>query len=202
LKCGENVGRAKARSAVPAATKIGNGGHALRALPARRSFRALRHDSICLRCPAMKRSALRPILATVVLLLCADSVLVAANAADPSGVWHTQGRLAQVKIAKCAADFCGTIIALKDPIDPATGNPQADSENEDVAKRDRPVIGIQVVIGMKPAGANKWSGQLYSPEEGKSVSGNLVLKDADTLSVEGCLLGGLLCRSETWIRVK
>jgi uncharacterized protein (DUF2147 family) len=150
----------------------------------------------------MKCSALIACLATAVLLLCADSVLAAANAADPSGIWHTQGRLAQVKIAKCAADFCGTIIALKDPIDPATGKPQTDSENEDVAKRDRPVIGIQVVIGMKPAGANKWSGQLYSPEEGKSVSGNLVLKDADTLSVEGCLLGGLLCRSETWTRAK
>ena len=32
----EDVGRAKARSAVPAATKMGNGGHALRALPALR----------------------------------------------------------------------------------------------------------------------------------------------------------------------
>jgi uncharacterized protein (DUF2147 family) len=136
------------------------------------------------------------------MLLCADSVLVAANAADPSGIWHTQGQLAQVQIKKCAADLCGTIIALKDPIDPATGKPQTDSENEDAAKRDRPVIGIQVVIGMKPAGASKWSGVLYSPEEGKTVSGNLVLKDANTLSVEGCLLGGLLCRSEIWTRAR
>jgi uncharacterized protein (DUF2147 family) len=150
----------------------------------------------------MSRSARRTCLATAVMLLCADSVLVAANAADPSGIWHTQGQLAQVQIKKCAADLCGTIIALKDPIDPATGKPQTDSENEDAAKRDRPVIGIQVVIGMKPAGANKWSGQIYSPEEGKTVNGNLVLKDANTLSVEGCLLGGLLCRSEIWTRAR
>jgi uncharacterized protein (DUF2147 family) len=150
----------------------------------------------------MNRSALSACLATAVMLLCAESVLMAANAADPSGIWHTQGRLAQVRIAKCAEDICGTIIALKDPIDPATGKPQTDSENEDAANRNRPVIGLQVLIGMKPAGANKWSGVLYSPEEGKTVSGNLTLKDANTLSVEGCLLGGLLCRSETWTRAK
>jgi uncharacterized protein (DUF2147 family) len=150
----------------------------------------------------MSRSARRTRLAIAVMLLCADGVLVAANAADPSGTWHTQGQLAQVQIKRCAADLCGTIIALKDPIDPATGKPQTDSENEDAAKRDRPVIGVQVLIGMKPAGANKWSGVVYGPEEGKTVNGNVVLKDANTLSVEGCLLGGLLCRSETWTRAR
>lgn len=150
----------------------------------------------------MKRSALTACLATVIMWLCAEGVLVAANAADPSGIWHTRGQLAQVQIKKCAEDLCGTIIALKDPIDPATGKPQTDSENADAAKRNRPVIGLQVLTGMKPAGANTWSGVLYSPEEGKAVSGNLTLKDANTLSVEGCLLGGLLCRSETWTRVR
>ena len=125
-----------------------------------------------------------------------------AYAADPMGTWYTQGRQAQVQIARCAEDLCGTIISLKDPIDPATGKPQTDTENEDKAKRNRPVIGIQVLIGMKPAGADKWSGRVYGPEEGKSVNGNLVMKDANTLSIEGCLLGGLLCRSETWTRAK
>jgi uncharacterized protein (DUF2147 family) len=150
----------------------------------------------------MKRCALTACLWTAATLLAAGSAVTAANAADPTGVWHTKGRLAQVQIAKCAEDFCGTIVALKDPIDPATGKPQTDTENEDTTKRNRPVIGLQVVIGMKPAGTNTWSGRLYSPEDGKTVSGNLMLKDANTLNVEGCLLGGLLCRSETWTRAK
>ena len=136
------------------------------------------------------------------MLLAADGAVTAAHAADPSGIWYTQGQQAQVRIGRCAEDFCGTIIALKDPIDPATGKPQTDTENEDATKRNRPVIGLQVVIGMKPTGTNKWSGQFYSPEEGKTVSGNLILKEANTLTVEGCLLGGLLCRSETWTRAK
>jgi uncharacterized protein (DUF2147 family) len=139
---------------------------------------------------------------TLAALLATVTLATGAAAGDPTGTWYTAGRQAQVLIAKCALDLCGTIVVLKDPIDPATGKPQTDTENEDSTKRNRAVIGIQVLIGMKPAGANEWSGRLYSPEEGKTVSGNLMLKDANTLSVEGCLLGGLLCRSETWTRAK
>jgi uncharacterized protein (DUF2147 family) len=128
--------------------------------------------------------------------------VTAPAGSDPTGNWTTKGAQAQVRIAKCGDDICGTIVSLKDPIDPATGKPQTDTENEDTTKRNRPVIGIQVLIAMKPAGANKWSGQVYGPEEGKTVIGNLTLKDANTLSVEGCLLGGLLCRSETWTRAR
>lgn len=150
----------------------------------------------------MRRRALAALATTAAALLAAASPVTGASALDPAGTWHTQGRLAQVRIAKCAEDLCGTIVALKDPIDPATGKPQTDTENEDATKRTRPVMGLQVVTGMKPAGANTWSAQFYSPEEGKAVSGNLVLKDANTLTVQGCVLGGLLCRSETWTRAK
>ena len=139
---------------------------------------------------------------TGAVLLAVGSPIADANAHDLIGVWHTKDGLARVRIAKCAEDFCGAIVALKDPIDPATGKPQTDTENEDATKRNRPVMGLQVVIGMKPAGAGKWSGRLYSPEDGKTVSGDLMLKDANTLTVQGCLLGGLLCRAETWTRAQ
>src|SRR5438128_1842256 len=140
--------------------------------------------------------------ATSLGLTCLLLAASAARAAEPTGLWHTDGRKAQVRIVRCAEALCGTIVWLKDPIDPATGKPQADTENEDASKRGRPVIGTEVVLGMKPAGTDRWSGQFYSPEEGKTVSGNLVLKDANTLRVEGCLLGGLLCRAEIWTRAK
>jgi uncharacterized protein (DUF2147 family) len=151
----------------------------------------------------MRRRTLTALLAgTAAALLAAATPVAGASAPDPTGTWHTEKQLAQVRIAKCAEDLCGTIVALKDPIDPATGKPQTDTENEDTTKRNRPVMGLQVVTAMKPAGANTWSARLYSPEEGKTVGGNLVLKDANTLTVQGCVLGGLLCRSETWTRAR
>jgi uncharacterized protein (DUF2147 family) len=151
----------------------------------------------------MKQRALTAFLGTAIAaLLAATCAVTAPIASDPAGNWTTKGGQAQVRIAKCGDDICGTIVSLKDPIDPATGKPQTDTENEDTTKRNRPVIGIQVLIAMKPVGPNRWSGHVYGPEEGKTVIGNLTLKDANTLSVEGCLLGGLLCRSETWTRAR
>jgi uncharacterized protein (DUF2147 family) len=123
-----------------------------------------------------------------------------ARAADPIGTWYTEQQRAQIRIAKCDDTLCGTIVALKEPIDPDTGQPQTDTENEDATMRSRPVIGIKIVIGMKPSGANKWSGQLYNAEDGKTYTGSLTITGANSLKVEGCIMGGLLCRSQIWMR--
>jgi uncharacterized protein (DUF2147 family) len=67
--------------------------------------------------------------------------------------------------------------------------------------RSRPVIGVLIVLGMKPSGtANKWSGQVYNAEDGKTYSGSITLVDAKTLTLKGCALGGLICKNQTWTR--
>src|SRR5262249_31748974 len=121
-------------------------------------------------------------------------------AADPLGNWHTQSGEATVRIANCGAELCGTIVALKEPNDPATGRPKTDKNNPDAAKRSRPMIGVQIVLGMKPAGANKWNGQVYNAEDGKTYSGSITLQSATSLKLEGCALGGIICKSQTWTR--
>jgi hypothetical protein len=50
-------------------------------------------------------------------------------------------------------------VAILSPLTIAPGRPQAartDTENEDVAQRSRPLIGVQVVIGMRPPSADRW----------------------------------------------
>jgi len=122
-------------------------------------------------------------------------------AADPIGTWLTEGGEATVRIATCGPELCGTIVALKVPNDPATGRPKTDKNNPDAAKRSRPIIGVQIVFGMKPTGtADKWSGQVYNAEDGKTYSGNITLQSANALKLEGCVLGGLICKGQTWTR--
>jgi uncharacterized protein (DUF2147 family) len=121
-------------------------------------------------------------------------------AADPLGTWHTEEAKATVRIAPCGPALCGTIIALKEPND-ATGKPKTDQNNADTGLRSRPVIGVLIVLGMKPSGtANKWSGQVYNAEDGKTYTGNITLQDANTIKLEGCILGGLVCKAQTWTR--
>ena len=122
-------------------------------------------------------------------------------AADPTGNWHTEDGKATVKIAPCGPALCGTIVALKEANDPDTGKPKTDKNNADAGLRNRPMIGVPIVLSMTPSGtANKWSGRVYNAEDGKTYSGSLTLQDANTIKLEGCILGGLVCKAATWTR--
>jgi uncharacterized protein (DUF2147 family) len=129
-------------------------------------------------------------------LLLSDSVA----AADLTGSWLTEDSKATIRIADCGGALCGTIIALKEPIDPDTGKPKTDKNNADPAKRNRPLIGVEIVLGMKAAGTDQWRGQVYNAEDGKTYSGTITLQNARTIKLQGCILAGVICKSSIWTR--
>jgi uncharacterized protein (DUF2147 family) len=137
------------------------------------------------------------------LALVAMSVALAAPAwaADPKGTWLTEPGTSRIRIADCGGTLCGTIVWLKETNDPETGKPKLDKANADSSKRSRPLMGTTIVIGMKPAGADKWAGQVYNAEDGKTYSGSITMQGAGALKPEGCALGGFLCKAQTWMRV-
>ena len=145
-----------------------------------------------------KKTTLRfAVLAVAVGLLGAEP----AAAADPHGVWLTEGGKSRVRIADCSGALCGTLIALSEPNDPATGKPKTDKNNVDSSKRGRPLIGVAIVFDLKPSGtADKWSGQVYNPEDGKTYTGYVTATGANSIKLEGCVLGGLICKAQTWTR--
>jgi uncharacterized protein (DUF2147 family) len=124
------------------------------------------------------------------------------GAADPVGNWLTEGGKSQVRIASCGAALCGTLVSLREPNDPATGKPKLDRNNADSGKRTRPLIGVAIVLGMKPNGTDKWAGQVYNAEDGKTYSGYITLTSANELKLQGCVAGGLICKSQTWTRTR
>jgi uncharacterized protein (DUF2147 family) len=116
----------------------------------------------------------------------------------PGGIWLTQAGDAKVRVSKCGRNICGVIVWLKDPIDAATGKPQIDDKNPNPSLARRPMIGLPLFIGMHAAGPNKWSGQIYNADDGRSYASNISVSGPDTLRVEGCV--GALCGGETWSR--
>jgi uncharacterized protein (DUF2147 family) len=126
-------------------------------------------------------------------------IVAGAQTTGPAGVWLTQKGDAQVRVAPCGAALCGTIIWLKDPIDSETGRPITDKLNPDPARRNRPIIGLQIMFGMTPSGQDRWSGHFYNSDDGKTYQGNLVQLGPTSVRAEGCFL---ICMGETWQRVK
>jgi uncharacterized protein (DUF2147 family) len=126
-----------------------------------------------------------------------------ATASDATGLWSTEDDKAQIRITQCDSEaLCGAIASLKEPIDPQTGRAKTDKHNSDPALRNHPLIGTWILLGMKPAGTpNRWEGKVYNAEDGKQYTAYLTMTGASALKIEGCVLGGLICRSQTWSRV-
>lgn len=129
------------------------------------------------------------LLATGLLALAAAP----AAAADAKGEWTRPDGGAKIRIASCGKALCGTLVWLR--------NPRNDTENPNASLRSRPLLGVEVVKSMTPTNkAGKWSGQVYNAEDGKTYKGSIQLTSANSLKLEGCVMGGLVCRGETWTR--
>jgi uncharacterized protein (DUF2147 family) len=137
-------------------------------------------------------------LIAVLLTALLAAVPAKAQAGGPDGIWLTQAGDAKVRVGKCGRGICGVVVWLRDPIDPATGKPQIDDKNSNPALAKRPIIGLSLFAGMRPAGANKWSGQIYNADDGKTYASSIAVAGPDTLKVEGCVGG--FCGGENWSR--
>lgn len=118
--------------------------------------------------------------------------------ADPQGIWAMSNGTVTVKIDDCGGNLCAQIVDLKEPISKIDGKPKVDRENPDPAKRQRPLIGLSILIGMKPAGDNLWKGAIYNPDDGKTYSAT-VRYDGSSMKVKGCV-AGVFCKTNTFVR--
>ena len=147
-----------------------------------------------------RRAAAAFWLVSTVLFGCAG-LIAPASAASPLGTWYTADKDSQVRIVNCGGAICGTLVWLKEPNDPATGKPKLDKHNADASKQSQPLLGVAIVLGMKPSGPNVWSGNVYNASDGKTYCGSFTMSGDNTADLKGCVMG-FLCKSQTWTRVK
>lgn len=122
-----------------------------------------------------------------------------ARAADVAGVWINQEGDTKIRVTHCGADICGNVAWLGKPND-ETGRRKTDRHNADAGLRNRPLMGVSVLIGMKPDGQERWSGRIYNADDGETYISHVAIADPNSLNVQGCVLGGLICKSMTWTR--
>jgi uncharacterized protein (DUF2147 family) len=128
------------------------------------------------------------------IVACVFSLVSAgtALAQTPVGEWLVEDGTAHIRIVSCGTALWGVISWTK-------GEAGKDENNPDPAKRNRSVLGIPILMNMKPSG-KKWEGEVYNAENGKTYDSNISLSSVDVLRIEGCVLG-FLCGGENWKRV-
>ncbi|MEZ5708233.1 MAG: DUF2147 domain-containing protein [Blastomonas sp.] len=119
-----------------------------------------------------------------------------AHAAKPiTGAWYTDGKRAIVTIAPCGKTLCGKITRfIEKPRDGVT----TDINNPDPKQRKRKLLGLPVLSSFTEDG-DKWRGQIYDPESGKSYRSVVTLGKGGTLKVQGCI--GPFCQTQVWTAV-
>lgn len=110
--------------------------------------------------------------------------------AEVLGLWKTEpgdtGGYLLVEIKPCEDRLCGEIVGA------------FDKDNVELAEYEH--NGKRMIWGMKEDGQNKWrSGKIWAPDRDKTYSSWMQL-NGDKLKVSGCVMGGLICRSQSWQR--
>jgi uncharacterized protein (DUF2147 family) len=135
------------------------------------------------------------------LILLSYNIKAQTKADDIIGIWLTNGdEPAKIQIYKSGDKFYGKIIWLKIPL-LNSGSPKVDQNNPDKTKRTNPIIGLALLSNFKFDGDDEWNaGKIYDPQNGKTYSCNITLKDKNTLKVRGYIGISLLGRTEVWAR--
>jgi uncharacterized protein (DUF2147 family) len=131
------------------------------------------------------------ILTLAALFAAASAMAGAAQAGSPiEGNWTNPKHSVTVRIAPCGPALCGRVIS-------ATAHAR---EKAAEAGTER-LVGTELMSDLRSTGDGAWTGTIFVPDHNVSAEGQLRLVGARTLEVEGCAMGGMLCKSQQWIRV-
>ena len=138
------------------------------------------------------------------LLLCSTSIFsYAADLVSPVGVWRTiddkTGKeKTLVRITEINGEFRGTIEKLfREPNEDQT--PNCDKCTGD--KKNKPVIGMAIMTGLKHDGDMYTGGEILDPANGKTYKCKVWLEDkGKKLNVRGFIGMALLGRTQVWVR--
>ena len=116
------------------------------------------------------------------------------------GEWYTKDNKALVQVVKTDNIYSGKIVLLKEPKND-DGSEKLDTNNPDQAKQGNPIIGLKLVKGFVYKGKNKWAdGTIYDPDNGKTYSCKMQLKEENSLKVRGFIGVALIGRTQMWKR--
>jgi uncharacterized protein (DUF2147 family) len=126
--------------------------------------------------------------AIAMMLAGAQDVAPATPSLD--GVWTNPKNTVEVRTGQCGDKLCGWVIW-------ASEKAKADSAK----KGAPPLIGTALLRDYKVSGKAQWAGQLFVPDMNSTFGSTIALLNGQTLRVKGCVLGGLICKSQDWHRV-
>lgn len=102
----------------------------------------------------------------------------AAFANSPYGLWTRPSNGTQVNFYNCGGKLCAKVVKSQT------------KANE----------GKVIMSGAEKSSANTWKGNLLNLDNGQTYTGVVTLEGPKALKLQGCVLGGMICTGETWVK--
>lgn len=102
-------------------------------------------------------------------------------ASSPTGLWARGDGRARVLIAPCGPSIC----AVNQWIKPGTPHEKA---------------GDRLILNVTEVAPDRYRGSAYDPQRSRTYGFIMVLHQ-QTMTTEGCVLWGLICKSMGWARI-
>ncbi len=116
------------------------------------------------------------------------------------GLWMPEEKDAVYEFYQCGEAICAKVVELKVPLN-AEGKPKVDSLNEDESLRQRPILGMEFLNGLKKKKKGVWhKGTVYNARDGKTYKAIMKLRDDGILDVRGYVGFSLIGKSTFFIR--
>jgi uncharacterized protein (DUF2147 family) len=131
---------------------------------------------------------------TLSITLCLLLELTAATAAPAresiEGIWRNRPKTLIVRIEPCGPALCGTVVRA------------AEDAKESVRKAGtRNLVGTRILTGLRQSSTGTYTGDIFNPNLNIHASGTLTLESPSVMLVKGCVLAGLICKQQHWMRI-
>ncbi|MEO0062683.1 MAG: hypothetical protein RLZZ08_1243 [Pseudomonadota bacterium] len=130
--------------------------------------------------------------ALLVMLLVAG-ISAPANAKELErldGDWRNPAGTVVVHVHACNGDkVCAAVIR-------ASAQAAADAREGGTPN----LIGTELLRNYTATGRGRWEGRVFVPDEAETFFSRIHRLDQQSIRISGCILGGLLCKSQVWLR--
>ena len=136
-----------------------------------------------------------------VAVMAAPNIVAAAD--SPAGTWRTiddktKKERSIIVITEENGEFKGVVEQLFDQPDDDPSHLCKECKGE---RKDKPIIGMTILWGLKKDGDTWSGGEILDPKNGKIYRCKMTLsKDGNSLDVRGFIGISLLGRTQTWLR--
>ena len=110
--------------------------------------------------------------------------------AEAIGTWVNPSGTVKVETGHCSSNLCGWVVW-------AAPQAMADAKDSGVTR----LVGTQLLKNYRSIGPGRYQGQVFVPDMGRTFYSTIKQSNSNSMRISGCILGGLICKSQDWRRV-